>query len=286
MVGLIMKWFNKIYNRLMVSAVKKAPKIREYKKKLTADAKQTGVTKQGLTLLCPAYKKYYYCDKTSGEGYFFRYKPIREKGKYPIVIYHHGNGLNRAGKNNIQMYEFSWLKKNLNREKCHQVAIHLDVSCEYNTTEHNRALDGIIDYIQSTYKNVDFNRIYLAGTSHGGYACVYEVLRNPDKYAAAVTSMAYTFNEVVVPAEEIRMNPFIRCLTDEDYETIAKTPFYISWAKDDDNGIVKSNELLLKNLKTNNASVSFKIYDKGGHTIASRFFKNADWKNWMFSQNK
>ena len=286
MVGLIMKWFNKFYNRLMVSAVKKAPKIREYKKKLTADAKQTGVTKQGLTLLCPSYKKHYYCDKTTGEGYFFRYKPIKDKGKYPIVIYHHGNGLNRAGKNNMQMHEFSWLKKNLNREKCHQVSIHLDVSCEYNTTEHNRALDGIIDYIQSTYKNVDLNKIYLAGTSHGGYGCVYEVLRNPDKYAAAVISMAYTLNEKVMPLEEAKVNSFVRCLTNEDYKTLAKTPFFLSWAKNDTYNMVTSNELLLKNLKANNANVNFKIYDKGGHTIASRIFKNEEWENWMLERSK
>lgn len=281
-----MKWFNKFYNRLMVNAVKKAPKILEYKKRLTANVIQTGVTKQNITFLCPSYKKYYYCDKTTGEGYFFRYKPFTDKGKYPVVIYHHGNGLNRAGKNNMQMYEFSWLKKNLNKQKCHQVVIHLDVTCEYNRDAHSRALDGFINYIQSTYKNVDFDRLYLAGTSHGGYACVYEVLRNPEKYAAAVISMAYTYNESFVPPEEIRVNPYIRSLTDEDYETIAKTPFFLSWAKDDGSGIVKSNELLLKNLKGNNANVKFKIYDKGGHTIASKFFKNADWTKWMFGLSK
>lgn len=281
-----MKLFDKFYYWLTVVASKKAPKILKYKKALTANATQTSVIKHGVTILCPSYKKYYFCDKTTGEGYFFRFKPVTDKGKYPVVIYHHGNGLNRAGMNNMQMWEFSWLKKNLNRRKCHQVVIHLDVACEYNRDAHSRALEGFINYIQSTYKNVDFDRIYLAGTSHGGYACVYEVLRNPDKYAAAVISMAYTYNETFVPPEEIRVNPYIRCLTDEDYKTLAKTPFFLSWAKDDSPLMVKSNELLLKNLKVNNANVKFKIYDKGGHTIASKFFKKTDWINWMFELSK
>ena len=50
--------------------------------------------------------------------------------------------------------------------------------------------------------------------------------------------------------------------------------------------MVMSNELLLKKLKANNANVNFKIYDKGGHTIASRIFKNEEWKNWMFEKNR
>ncbi len=285
-MNLVAKLYQRTYDGLMMQVYKRAPKIREYKKNLTANATRTGVIKHGVTLLCPTYKKYYYCDKDWDEGYFFRYKPVTEKGKYPVIIYLHGHGLNRAGMNNMQLFEFSWLKKNLNTKKCHQVAAHLDISCEYNRAEHSRALDGIIDYIQNTYKNVDFNRIYLAGTSHGGYGCVYEVLRNPDKYAAAVISMAYTFNELVIPPEKIRVNPFVRCLTDEDYKTLAKTPFFLSWAKNDTYNMVMSNELLLKNLQANNANVQFEIYDDGGHTIASKFYKKPDWLKWMFELSR
>lgn len=285
-MNLIAKLYQKTYDGLMILTYKIAPQIQSYKRKLTAKTSQTGVIKQGVTILCPSYKKYYFCDKTSGEGYFFRYKPITEKGKYPVIIYLHGHGLNRAGMNNMQLFEFSWLKKKLNTSKCHQVVPHLDITCEYNRAEHSRALEGILDYIQSIYKNVDLNKIYLAGTSYGGYACVYEVLRNPDKYAAAVISMAYTFNEKVIPLEEAKVNSFVRCLTNEDYKTLAKTPFFLSWAKNDTFNMVTSNELLLKNLEANNANVNFKIYDKGGHTIASKFFKNEDWKNWMFEKNR
>ena len=50
--------------------------------------------------------------------------------------------------------------------------------------------------------------------------------------------------------------------------------------------MVMSNELLLKKLKANNANVNFKLYDKGGHTIASRIFKNEEWENWMLERSK
>lgn len=279
-----MNLFNKFYSSLCVMAFKKAPKIKKYKQKLTAKVQNSGVIKQGFTLLYPAYKKYFYCDKNTGEGYFFRYKAIEEKGKYPVVIYHHGNGMNRAGKNTIQMFEFSKLKKKLNNRKCHQVVIHLDVSCEYNRVEHSRAIEGFIEYIENTYNNVDFDKIYLAGTSHGGYACVYEVLRNPGKYAGAVISMSYTYNEKFVPPEDIRENPFVRNLTYEDYKTLSKTPFYLSWAKDDSELMVVSNNFLAENLEKNNGDVKAKIYEIGGHTIAGDFFENSDWDEWMFNK--
>ncbi|MBR2413866.1 MAG: prolyl oligopeptidase family serine peptidase [Clostridia bacterium] len=172
--------------------------------------------------------------------------------------------------------------KKLNKQKCHQVAVHLDITCEYNTAEHSRALDGILTYLENTYNNVDFNRIYLAGISHGGYACVYEVLRKPDKYAAAVISMAYTFNEELMSVEEKYKNPFVRTLTREDYNTLSKTPFYISWAKDDCLCMTTSNELLSENLKDKNEHYKEKTYETGGHKIASDFFKNSDWDEWMF----
>ena len=98
--------------------------------------------------------------------------------------------------------------------------------------------------------------------------------------------MAYTFNELVIPPEKIRVNPFVRCLTDEDYKTLAKTPFFLSWAKNDTYNMVMSNELLLKNLQANNANVQFEIYDDGGHTIASKFYKKSDWLKWMFELSR
>lgn len=260
--------------------------IRRYKQKLTARAEKSGVISQGFTFIFPSYKKYFYCDKNTGEGYFFRCKHIEDKGKYPLVIYHHGGGWNCAGKNNMQLFEFSKLMKKLNKQKCHQVAIHKDVTCDYNTAEHSRALEGFVEYIEKTYNNVDFDRIYLTGTSYGGYACVYEVLRNPQKYAAAVISMAYTFNEEWQPPEKIRKNTYVRSLTDEDYITLAETPFYASCAKDDHMHMVTSNELLSKYLKKNNGTIKSKVYEKGGHTIYSDFFKNSDWDEWLFKQKR
>lgn len=280
-----MTLINKAENVVMRAMLSRAPKIKKYKRKLTASVESSGVIKQGVTLLYPSYQKYFYCDKTTGEGYFFRCKPIDEKGKFPVVIYQHGNGMNRAGKNDIQMKEFSKLIKKLDAHKCHQIAIHLDVACEYNRPEYSRALDGIISYLQNTYGNVDFDRIYLAGTSHGGYGCVYECLRNPGKYAAAVISMAYTYNsEYPIPMDKCD-DPYVRRLTDEDYKTLSKTPFYISWAKDDCELMVVSNTLLSERLENNNGDLKVKIYEKGGHTISADFFENSDWADRMFEKS-
>ncbi len=275
---------NRLYSLVGKVLAKSGKRIKKYKQRQTAGREESGIIKQGITLLFPAYRKYLFCDKATGEGYFFRYKPIKEEGKYPLIIYHHGNGWNRFGKNTVQLVEFSCLMKKLNKRKCHQAAIHLDYSCEYNRAGHSKALDGLVEYINNTYKNVDFSRIYLAGTSYGGYACVYEVLRCPEKYAAAVISMAYTHNENYEPEEEIRENSYVRSLTAEDYKSLAGTPFYLSWARDDHPIMTGSNELLLKNLKENGGDIKAEIYNDGGHTIASGFYRGSNWDEWLFSK--
>ena len=269
-------------------------RMPELKKKITSKVNESGVIKKGIALIMPSYKKFFYCDKISGEGWFFRLKPSKSSEKRPVIIYNHGHGLNRASKNDVHMYEFYPLRKNLNQADCHQVAMHTDFSCDYNTDEYSRALDGVVDYIDKTYHNVDFNRIYLIGTSHGGYACVYEVLRNPDKFAGVVIAMSYTYNEVTVQSDETKArlaeiqktNKYYRVLTDEDYKTLSKTPFYLAWAKNDTNNMVRSNELLYENLEKNGGKVKTKIYDDGGHTIYSPFFKSDLWCDWLFGQER
>lgn len=282
-----MKTPAKSFNSYLIRrAVKNSSKITEYKRKLTLKAEKSGVIKKGWTIIKPSYKKHFYCDKASGKGWFFRLKPVKEKGSYPVVIYLHGNGLNRATKNDIQMYEFNPLCRNLNKMHCHQVAVHTDYGCEYNTDEFSRAVDGIIDYIKKEYKNVNSDKIYLIGTSHGGYACIHEVLRYPEKFAGAVIAMGYTFNEINRMHESLKLNGFWRDLNDEDYKTISNTPLYLAWAKNDDKFITASNELLSSKLKQYGGTVETKIYDNGAHTIYSKFYKSDLWREWLFKKSR
>lgn len=192
--------FRKFYSFLCITAYKQSARILKHKKEMTDAQSKSCVIKTGKTIWYPSYKKYFYCDKTSGEGWFFRLKPLTDKGKYPVFFYLHGSGLNHAGENDMQMWEFCWLKKKLDKHPCHQVVVHCDFTyydyaCAYNTDEHSRVIEDIICYLEETYKNVDRSRLYIAGTSYGGYGTAYEVLRNPDKYAGAVSAMGFTHNE-------------------------------------------------------------------------------------------
>ena len=278
--------FNKFYNSLCMTAYKQVPRIIRHKKALTESQSESRVIKTGKTVWYPSYKKHYYCDKPSGEGWFFRLKPITDKGRYPVFIYHHGNGLNRAGENDLQMWEFRWLKKKLDENPCHRVVMHCDYTCEYNTDEHSRAIEGIICYLEDTYKNVDRSRLYIAGTSYGGYAAAYEVLRNPDKYAGAVSAMGFTHNEKFPITGGWQKNEYRRNLTEEDFKTLARTPFYLTWATDDHPSISEGSAFLAEKLKENNGVAETKIYDKGGHTIASDFFRKEDWADWLFAKRR
>lgn len=277
------KFKQTMYSKLNILVMKRSRKILACKRKINSKYQNSRVIKHGLNLYRPSYKKYYYCDKVANSGWFFRLKPIKEQGEFPVVIYSHGNGLNRAGKNDLQMAEFKYLIKKLNKEKCHQVVIHTDYQCEYNTEEYSRALSAIIDYIEKEYKNVDFNRIYLMGTSHGGYACIYESLRNPNKYAACVCAMGYTYNEKFRIS---KTNGYQRDLNDNDYQTLSNTAFYLAWAENDGSYVVDSNNLLKENLQKYSAEIKTIEYESGGHTIFGKFFKSDIWREWLFNQKR
>ncbi len=278
-----MNLFIKFYNFLCVTAYKRSPKILRHKKNLTESQSESCVIKTGKAIWYPSYKKYYYCDKISGEGWFFRLKPITDKGKYPVIFYLHGNGLNRAGENDLQMWEFRWLKKKLDGNSCHRVVMHCDCTCAYNTDEHSSAIEGIIRYLENTYNNVDRSRIYIAGTSYGGYAAAYEVLRNPDKYAGAVSAMGFTHNEKFPITGGWQKNEYCRNLTEEDFKTLAKTPFYFTWAKNDHPSISDGSAFLSEKLENYGGTVMRKLYDDGAHTIAAEFFRKEDWADWLFA---
>lgn len=281
-----MKLFNKFYNFLCNTAYNQSPKILKHKKALTDRQSESRIIRRGKTVWYPSYKKYYYCDKISGEGWFLRLKPIADKGKYPVFIYHHGNGLNRAGENDFQMFEFRNMKKKLKNNPCHQVAIHCDYTCEYNTDEHSRVIEDIICYLENTYNNVDRSRLYIAGTSYGGYGTAYEVLRNPDKYAGAVSAMGFTHNEKFSVSEWWQKNEFRRNLTEDDFKILSKTPFYFAWAKDDHPSISEGSEFLSQKLNEYGGTVRTKMYSDGAHTIASDFFRNEDWSEWLFEKQR
>ena len=283
-----MKLFNEFYKFLCITAWKQSPRIIKHKKSLTESQSESCVIKTGKTIWYPSYKKHYYCDKPSGEGWFFRLKPITDNGKYPVFFYLHGSGLNHAGENDFQMWEFRCLRKKLSKQLCHQVVIHCDVTyseyaCAYNTDEHSRVIEEIIRYLEDTYKNVDRKRIYIAGTSYGGYGTAYEVLRNPDKYAGAISAMGYTHNEKFpIEGEWWLKNEFRRNLTEDDFKSLAKTPFYLAWAKDDHPSISVGSAFLAEKLENYGGTVITKIYDDGAHTIASDFFRKGNWTDWLF----
>lgn len=283
--------FRKFYSFLCITAYKQSARILKHKKEMTDAQSKSCVIKTGKTIWYPSYKKYFYCDKTSGEGWFFRLKPLTDKGKYPVFFYLHGSGLNHAGENDMQMWEFCWLKKKLDKHPCHQVVVHCDFTyydyaCAYNTDEHSRVIEDIICYLEETYKNVDRSRLYIAGTSYGGYGTAYEVLRNPDKYAGAVSAMGFTHNERFPITEWWQKNEYRRNLTEEDFRTLSGTPFYLTWAKNDHPSISEGSELLAEKLKEYGGTVKTKIYDDGAHTIASAFFKKENWAEWLFKKQK
>jgi len=238
----------------------KAGRWRERDTAACAELSQPSVDKQGL-------RQYIY-GKPGGESCFrFRFFRARGKKPLPLLIYLHGAG--SFGYNGIMsMIEFApvWLRKV--REKCHALVPQLPLRGDsYHDDAWSENLTKIIDWIDEQTGNLDRSRIYIIGTSYGGYGAVMECLRYPERYAACVAAVAALGN-------------LGRPLNDEDFEALEQTPLWLGYCRDEKN----VNEPLYEALKKSGANVKQTYVKRFRHGAAGPvFWLTQPWAKWLFS---
>jgi len=268
-------WRRGIIRSMKVNARRRAKAARYRERDVAACAKLTrpAVHKGRQSLVWfPFYRHYKYA-KPGGDGQFrLRFRRARGKKPLPLLIYLHGAG--SFGYNGIMsMNEFTalWLGLRKARQRCHVLVPQLPLRGDgYEDDAWSQSLTEVIDWIAETTGTLDRSRIFITGTSYGGYGAIMECLRHPERCAACVTAVAALAN-------------LGRPLEDEDYDALAKTPLWLGYSRDEK----KLNEPLYEALSARGADVRRTYLQRFGHGLGGPvFWMTKPWAKWLFSHKK
>ena len=107
------------------------------------------------------------------------------------------------------------------------------------------------------------NKVYIIGTSQGGFVVWYSLLLFPDDYTAATAVEGAFIGE--------RGNSI------DDIKNVAKTPLWVS---------IDSDDKSVKILKKAGADVLYTRMNKYGHKMSTVFYKTKPFINWMLEKEK
>lgn len=227
------------------------------------NSNKTHIEKSNTTLL--GFKGYRYVNKENEFAFPFRFKNSSSKEKKPLVIFLHGAGA--IGTDNIkQIFDGITVLWKLKNKKC---SILLPQEPSKTTTPYWNSLEILIDELIAENKNIDKKKIYLVGTSWGGY-CVWNMIYNhPNKFACAIPVMG-TLDE--------------NSYKDFDLSQIKDIPLWVAHSSNDTNVKIDSDDYCVSELKKLNADITYTRWNKYGHNMYNHFYLQESWCDWMFSK--
>ncbi len=259
--------------------------IRRFKEKYS-DLKN-GVVTNGCRIF--GFKRFRYCNNTMAYTMPFAvYEPKNKSGqKLPVLIYLHGR--TNGGETNIIPFMECMgiiarkIKKLKRKNPCIMVVPSIPRCYGYDIkvkTEDKTLFDAIFNELFPLLKEkypIDENRVYLMGCSNGAGGTWSQIIKHPERYAAAIPMMGYS------DADE-----------DKYFEAIKDIPVWAVHAEDDDNVRIGKTEygyggsdILVEKLKAaGNGKVKYSRYKKYGHSVAKVFLKRENWCDWLFEQKK
>lgn len=211
------------------------------------------------------FSAYKYIDKENNMCFPFRLHESKKENQ-PLFILFHGAGA--LGNDNIKQHiENKRLYKKLLKFDCNI----LSPQAPFGS---NRGKEAIPNYIKSVKKLVDElpivfdkQRIYIVGTSFGGF-CVWHIsYLFPGYFAAGVPVMG-------------------GLLYDDNYDMqrLAKTPLWVAHSSDDTNVPIDNDDHCVKALQKLGADIKYTRWTKYGHSMSNKFYKTENWAEWCLSK--
>ena len=156
----------------------------------------------------------------------------------------------------------------------------------YHEKEFDEVLWTIIDGIDEKYGKIDRERIYICGGSWGGHGTLVELIRHPERYAAAVGFASWYY---IKDLQEIKQSPddeLIHNLDDELAHRITQTPLWLMCSTDD-KGFIAFNDKIYEMLKGKGIELKYTRTSNGGHVSSiNKYRMQKDWIEWLFSKSK
>jgi len=200
----------------------------------------------------------------------------REPRGWPLVIYLHGAGA--GGTKGLMPLLHFMLTIPRVRQKYHLLVPQEGLLDIYGD-EFSEALSETIAGIP----NVDRSRIYITGMSMGGCGAIIECSRHPERYAAAVPTVAWLYN---LKAGKKTRSAMAAPLDAAAYDALAKTPIWLTYSRLEQ----RLNEQLCEALRARDADLRhthIRLRGMCGHVIAPMVFSlTKPWAKWMFSKRK
>lgn len=197
------------------------------------------------------------------------YSPEDTEGKvYPMIVMLHGSG--ERGINNKQIEDT--FAKTLAEYQESTPSYILVPQCAKDKRWEDYMGDGdelmeLINVVVAN-SNVDLKRIYLTGTSMGGYGATALLARDKKTFAAA-TILCGGLSDRIVDATKLK-----------------KIPMWVFHSKDDNTVKFSQSEDLVAKLKEVDGTVMFTEYESGGHTIWKKTYADLSVWDWLFSHGK
>ncbi len=219
------------------------------------------------------FNSFEFYSKKYNVNFNFRLKTSKSLNQ-PLVIYMAGGGCH--GYDNIKpIYEYyNHIHKQLKNFDC-------SVLIPQSPSSSNFIAPTIYDYIGavseliysiSSQIDVDNSRLYLVGTSYGGWCTWNMINNNPNLFACGIPVMGTLLGGV----NDSEIN----------FENFRSTPLWVAHSSDDDNVSIKSDDYCVEELKKLGIDVKYTRWDKYGHKMCNRFYRNELWSDWMFNQKR
>ncbi len=244
-------------------------KVVDYSDNLLSDNDSTVSVSQGSL---SKYKKYAFVSKENNIGFNYRIKKAKKEGQ-PIVIYFHGGGC--IGIDNFKQYfEFSapFIRGKLEKHDCTIIIPQAPLNRptgKVNSIDYLHAVKQLSEIIADEVK-ADRNRIYIFGGSFGGFCTWLSAYYYPDYYACAMPIMGQ----------------FEECFFEKvDYSRLKDLPIWIAHSADDNIVDVKQDDIIAEELKKCSGNFKYTRWEKYGHGMYKKFFREENWTEWMFSQS-
>lgn len=217
------------------------------------------------------FNEYLFMDKENDTVISFRFRKAK-KNNQPLVVYFGGGGT--VGHDNFKpLYEFFAFAqgKTVVKADCNILIPQLMFGEDIEAVGMRKVaayFNRIVRHILED-SDADSNRVYSYGISLGGKCVWSTLLDSPNLYAAAVEAMGMIYNYEAA-----------------DLESIAHIPLWLAHSSDDVVVKIDSDDYCYKRLKELKADVRYTRWEKYGHKMSPKFYKNEPWLEWLLEKRK
>ncbi len=211
-----------------------------------------------------------YVDSENEMCFPFRIHKSKGKNK-PLFVLFHGAGA--LGNDNIkQLFDSIPLYKQLLKYDCNILLPQAPFGSNMGHITIQNYIKSVKKLIDELPIDFDRNRIYIAGTSFGGFCVWHLCYLFPEYFAAAVPVMGGLC--------------FYHDFERYDAQRLTKTPLWVAHSSDDTNVRIDSDDYYVEKIKELGSDVKYTRWNKYGHSMYKKFYKKEKWAEWCMTKSK